>query len=572
VNKPNQQEPQIQNPKGNSLNSLCCVLRRHCGLFVFLTSVLLAGCSQQSGQQKPLPVEDMKVPGKILNDMNQVVQNQNTPSPEGENLSGKTTNDTALMIQSHNKRSFWNDDVTKRLVWGYVDRHSIKPGQNFNVMLSTDFSDKSVQGHLEVYRIGNYPDGDRIRVWESSTITVQEHELYDTAGIVGPAWPVSVGNIPTKTWQSGYYTIDFIDRAGKRDADIAYIVVTPAQLNGDILVKLSTNTYQAYNEWGGSSFYKSRFTGTAANMVTFDRPTPSHFFKWEYYYVLWLEPLAQELGLTVHYTTDFDIHLNAEYTKNYPLVISVGHDEYWTKEEFTHMYDRIFVHGKNTLFLGANTAYWQIRYADVNATLPEAFQGRQMVCFKHNVDPIYFKTGQDPILDATGKFRDGNRRSEIMLMGVSYQSYFPSGSNQRYPYYVATDQIRHPLFARTGYRRGDAIGDVIGHEWDNTDPSPQKNRYWEERNSHIPFLPKEKILVLFSGHPVDKRGHTGKAEAVYFESDAGGKVFSSGTIRWPWGLTKEGFQQEPFKQFNRNLIEVFLKDSSSKPTQYIIHK
>ena len=86
--------------------------------------------------------------------------------------------------------------------------------------------------------------------------------------------------------------------------------------------------------------------------------------------VEWLEQLARELGLTVHYATDFDIHLNAEYTKNYPLVISVGHDEYWTKEEFTHMYDRIFVHGKNTLFLGANTAYWQIRYADVNATSP----------------------------------------------------------------------------------------------------------------------------------------------------------------------------------------------------------
>jgi len=285
-----------------------------------------------------------------------------------------------------------------------------------------------------------------------------------------------------------------------------------------------------------------------------------------------LEELARERNLTVHYATDFDIHLNAEYTKNYPLVISVGHDEYWSKDEFTHMYDRIFVHGKNTLFLGANTAYWQIRYADVNATLPESFQGRQMVCFKHNVDPIYFKTGQDPILDATGKFRDGNRRSEIMLMGVSYENFFPSISDERYPYYVATNNLKHPLFANTGYRRGDVIGDVIGHEWDNTDPSPQKNRYWDKQNSHIPLLQKEKILVLFRGHPIAKSGNKGTAEAVYFESDAGGKVFSSGTIRWPWGLTKEGFQQEAFKQFNRNLIEVFLKDSSSKASQHFIHK
>ena len=101
----------------------------------------------------------------------------------------------------------------------------------------------------------------------------------------------------------------------------------------------------------------------------------------------------------------------------------------------------------------------------------------------------------------------------------------------------------------------------MGYEWDNTDLSPKKNRFWDERTSRIPFLPKEKIIVLFSGQPIDKHGKKGKAEAVYFESDAGGKVFSSGTIRWPWGLNKEGFQQESFKQFNRNLIEVFLKKS-----------
>jgi len=227
------------------------------------------------------------------------------------------------------------------------------------------------------------------------------------------------------------------------------------------------------------------------------------------------------------------------------------------------MYDRIFVHGKNTLFLGANTAYWQVRYADVNATLPGSFQGRQMICFKYNVDPITFRTGQDPILDTTGKFRDGYRRPEIMLMGVSFQSNFPPLSGARYPYYVATDTDRHPLFAKTGYQEGDAIGDLIGYEWDNTDPSFKHNRFWEEGTSRIPLLPKEKILVLFRGQPIDWLGKKGIAEAVYFESDVGGKVFSSGTIRWPWGLTKEGFQQDAFKQFNRNLIEIFLNGNAS---------
>ena len=185
-----------------------------------------------------------------------------------------------------------------------------------------------------------------------------------------------------------------------------------------------------------------------------------------------------------------------------------------------------------------------------------------MLCFKHNVDPITFKPGQDPILDATGKFREGNRRPEIMLMGVSLDSYFPSKRNQGYTYYVATDNVNHPLFTGTGYRQGGchwATSSVM--RWDNTDPSPQKNRFWDKHSSRIPFLPREKIHILFRGHPIDISGKKRLAEAVYFESDAGGKVFSSGTIQWPWGLTKEGFQQDAFKQFNRNLIEVFLKAS-----------
>jgi hypothetical protein len=273
---------------------------------------------------------------------------------------------------------------------------------------------------------------------------------------------------------------------------------------------------------------------------------------------VWLEEVARELNLTVHYATDFDIHQNDEYTKNYALFISVGHDEYWSKEEFSNIYDRIFLHGRNTLFLSANTAYFQIRYMDANSTVPEFFSGRQMLCYKKdNLDPIIFRQGQDPILDATGLFRKGNRRSEIMLKGNGYHSWFRQNSHRGYPYYVVVNSEKHPLFNGTFYKKNEAIGDLIGYEWDNTDPSPHGDRFWEQGISKIPFLPEERIEILFKGYPIDVRGEKGLAEAVYFESDAGAKVFSSGTIQWPWGLTKPGYQQEAFRKFNRNLIEVF---------------
>lgn len=107
-------------------------------------------------------------------------------------------------IQNQNQQAAWNDDIQQRSVWGYVDRHSITPGETFHLMLSTDPIDQSVSGHIEIYRIGYYPDGDRIKVWESSPITVQEHKLSNSSGIIGPGWPVAVDNIPTRAWQSGY--------------------------------------------------------------------------------------------------------------------------------------------------------------------------------------------------------------------------------------------------------------------------------------------------------------------------------------------------------------------------------
>ena len=78
---------------------------------------------------------------------------------------------------------------------------------------------------------------------------------------------------------------EFVKYDGQRVKDVAYSIVTNPQQKGDILSKLSTNTYQAYNQWGGSSLYKSSLAAHG-DVVSFDRPTRSRFYYWEYYYVL----------------------------------------------------------------------------------------------------------------------------------------------------------------------------------------------------------------------------------------------------------------------------------------------
>ncbi len=439
-------------------------------------------------------------------------------------------------------------------VWGYANKHSVDVGQTFHLMLSTGPGVERVTGIIEIFRIGYYENSDRQLVFRSEPQGVDHQEVQMTACSVGASWPTANENVETKDWRPGFYTIDFVDNSdGQRDLNVAYIVVTDPDLTGDILVWLCTNTYQAYNEWGGGSLYASAFTGNRAQVVSFDRPTPPDFFEYDYFLVRWIEQSAAERNWRVGYTTNFDMYREPRFADKYRLLISGCHNEDWSKEEYEQVHRRIFLQGKNTIFMGANSAYWQVRYVDNDRPPDGLCFGRQMVCYKSIDDPIGSRvSNRDRLLLTTMMFREKSRLPETMLAGVAYQSYFQSFSPKQYPYIVA--DIGLPLFADTGYKIGDTTPNVVGYEWDNTDPNGDGKRLWDAYQSLIPELDRKLIRVVFTGNPIDLDGKPGKAEAVYFESPAGGKVFSTGSIRWAWGLGRSGFEQNAFKTFNRNLL------------------
>ena len=74
-----------------------------------------------------------------------------------------------------------------------------------------------------------------------------------------------------------------------------------------------------------------------------------------------------------------------------------------------------------------------------------------------------------------------------------------------------------------------------------------------------PPIPADAIKVLFRGEPVDVDGRRGTAEAVYFRSSAGAKVFAAGSIYWVLGLNKPGYEQPAFARFNAQLFDDFLR-------------
>ena len=180
------------------------------------------------------------------------------------------------------------------------------------------------------------------------------------------------------------------------------------------------------------------------------------------------------------------MHRDPKFTENYRLFISGSSNQYWSLEEFDAVYRRIFELGKNTIFMGANTAYWQIRYADVNGAA-DGFRGRQLICFKSLDDPIRFRGDKKSSFDLiTMRFRDEARRPETMLMGVAYQSWFSRETVPpiTFPYMVARTDL--PFFEGTGYTVGDPIGDVVGSESDDADPTGDGRRLWDPEKSRIP--------------------------------------------------------------------------------------
>src|SRR5690349_7938163 len=108
--------------------------------------------------------------------------------------------------------ALWKTDYARTRVWGYVDKHSIRPGESFNLMLSTGPGLDRIKGKVRISRVGYTPSGLWDVVWESEELTIEfADQIQVTSAIVGAAWGSSYEVDETEDWRSGYYTIDFVD-------------------------------------------------------------------------------------------------------------------------------------------------------------------------------------------------------------------------------------------------------------------------------------------------------------------------------------------------------------------------
>jgi hypothetical protein len=395
------------------------------------------------------------------------------------------------------------------IVEGYADRQSYRHGDTVEVRCSSRVPSVSAV----VARIGLRRD----EVWHSDGILVAEHEYPDDAFAVGCGWPVAFSFEVDPSWPSGFYEITLhADGETGEDAHAeAFFVVRPdAGSTADGILVLATNTYNAYNQWGGRCLYSE------ARKVSFDRPLERGYLRrlaapddigydgrvaslpdepdeehhqlqeylatyeyplwcasagwhnWERRFVRW----AESNGLALDYAINSDLEFHPEVLDGQRLMLSVGHDEYWSWA----MRDRAdaFVEegGAWGIFSG-DTCFWQVRYED---------DGRTMVAYKGRAlteDPVR-DTADAHLLTSIWSLPSIGR-PEAQTIGLSFTRGGYARVGQATPRSSGGYHIHrpdHPVFAGTGLRYGDVLGGpsrIVGYEVDgceltmlNGDPVP----------------------------------------------------------------------------------------------------
>jgi hypothetical protein len=453
----------------------------------------------------------------------------------------------ASPIQLENARAGtpgWNEIGETTVIEGYADRTSIAAGETIGIHVAS--SSPGARYRIELYRLGWYGGVGARRIACVScdfehVAAAPPPPAYDPAtGELRANWPLgqSVGEAD---WVSGYYEARLILTTGD-DAGRAYrlwfVVREPTPNASALVVQAPTNTWQAYNNWGGRSLYDFNSAGGRANRVSFDRPyavrvpgaqaTP---LVWEYQLVRFLEAG----GYDVSYQTDTDTDRDPGSLLRHRLVLTAGHSEYWTKE-MRDAFEQARDQGTNLAFVGANNAYWQVRYEN---------DRRTMVGYKSAADPA-------PAELKTVRFRDlPTPRPECQLVGVQFPE---EGLFGRGDYVVEPTAVADPWLAGTGIAPGAPFGFLVSDEHDWL-PSPAP------AGCNQAGL---QVLFRYDGSP--------PAHAVRYVAASGARVFASGSMQFAWGLDAFGAElfgyigPEPrLQQFMRNALTDLLRPAAPAP-------
>ena len=367
------------------------------------------------------------------------------------------------------------------MIQGYPDRPSLRAGEKLRLHVSTDNPHRR-------FRVEFYRQGEKL-VRMGSLDGQIGHNFARLSHYEDWGWPGYDFQIPGD-WSTGAYVAMLVetDEQGKqissinevaadgRDARALFVVKSSAPgQNARILYKLSLTTYHAYNYSGGGNLYAGKWfidpiTKKRVNKVSMHRPgggtggviphfdtgntLPSSFDSydersprqtfahWDVPFIAWLE----NNGYRVDYCTDLDLHEEHDLLTPYHLLLSVGHDEYWSEQMRAHV-EAFILQGGNVAFFSGNTCWWHIEFCDF------------VKCADDELHPTAF----------VRDFQWWKKSPENSLTGVSYRNAGGWWAGERDPVGYTVQNAGHWVYEGTGLRDGDVFGAderLVGYECD----------------------------------------------------------------------------------------------------------
>lgn len=441
-------------------------------------------------------------------------------------------------------------------VEGYANPLSAAPGQEVAFHVSCTASSFGI----EILRWGGTEPH---VVWSKKNVPGQRHPVPDDASSQGCRWPATLRVPVGNDWQSGYYTARFhiedkggpwSGRSTRSATSEAPFVVRPAEpgKKSRILLQLATNTYNAYTNWGGFSLYAYHGLGkNQGHRVSFDRPLSSQFSRWELPFVQWCE----KQGIALDYAANGDLEEIPDLLKPYRLVLSVGHDEYWSGP----MRDAVETHireGGNAAFFSGNSVCWQVRSED---------GGRALTCYKQNyhTDPVYQTRDFSTLSTAWSHHLLGRPENQLTGVGFLWGGYHRShGQFMDGKASYTVHRPEHWVFEGTNLRIGEEFGGkdtIVGYETDGCELEWREGIPYPTHRDGTP----ETFTVLgtcpASWHPDDaewyekwQKGRIGAACMGVWTSAQGGTVFTAATTDWAHGLAGG---DPAVEKITRNVLE-----------------
>jgi hypothetical protein len=415
----------------------------------------------------------------------------------------------------------------------HIGTSSLQPGDTLPIKINA-----SGPVDIEVVRLG--VENRIVHTAKSVAVRPQKTSLLSFRD--GIKWDVAHHLTIPGSWRPGYYVAKI---TREKEEFFTYFLVSHSRDNAapPIAILVPTNTWQAYNRWGGGSFY-SLDLGTfvkerQAHQVSMQRPIllgapdtrhqGSHLVEAELEIVKWLETS----GYLYTVYTDSDLHEISDLLSRHSLVVIPSHSEYWSDKMILAL-ESYLAGGGSLAYLGGNAIYQRVT---IKNDVMEAYNHRQIHQHDGSVGGFYYLLN----------------RPQSVLLGIQYNS---QGYNSYAPYIVKAND--HWALDGTGFRNGDKFGSgAYG--------AKQYFASGLETDKVTSFSPKNLTLLAQGANKV------GAAEMIIYDHPGGGFVYSVGSISYASTLNLDEKQGRILKNVIGRALSISpqatLKDPSMKTSK-----